>query len=302
MARSGPLIEHSKFQRLVDQAVCFPFQDKFRAKMPEALYCASNLNISRIVSKFPVSLRMIGYMRCNPMEGIKAVNEVEYWAKTGLIRGLKLHPRSEAWVDHVNSSQAVAVLMKAAEYNLPIIFDTRGKQTIMDIAALIQSTRQQLQKQHPELLPKFKVIIAHFAQGNIDDFDVYNAITQPNTWGDLSMLHGVGTANFLQSFRKYCEQNRIKEKTGRAWSDHLLFATDYPYFGDMHAKELIVYLFNQEFFEGGGTLEDSERILGLNQIKLLPEYGVNYPNLQPIPGILHIIAIQRFITRFWAKT
>ena len=46
-----------------------------------------------------------------------------------------------------------------------------------------------------------------------------------------------------------------------------------PYFGDVHAKDLIVYLFNQDFYEAGGTVEDSANILGLNQIKLLPEYG-----------------------------
>lgn len=278
----GNLVERSKYQRLIDQSVCFPFQDIFRDKMPEALYRASNLNISRQVSKFPISLRMIGYMRCNPMEGQKAVDEVEYWARTGSIRGLKLHPRSEAWVDKVNSTQAVQVLMKAAQYNLPVIFDTRGKQTIMDIAALIQSTRQTLQAQNPSLLNQFKVIIAHFAQGNVDDHEIYNVITQPNTWGDLSMLHGQGTAKFLQSFREYCQKNRIKERTGRDWSDFLLFATDYPYFGDMHAKEQIVYLFNQSFFESGGTIEDSEKILGLNQLKLLPEYGMNYTNNNPV--------------------
>jgi len=42
----------------------------------------------------------------------------------------------------------------------------------------------------------------------------------------------------------------------------------------MHAKELMIYLFNKEFFESGGTIEDTEKILGLNQLKLLPEYGM----------------------------
>ncbi len=106
----GGLAERVKFQRLVDQAVCFPFQDQFRDKMPEALYRASNLNISRQVSKFPVSLRMIGYMRCNPLEGQKAVDEVEYWAKTGTIRGLKLHPRSEGWVTAAPRGSSSAVV------------------------------------------------------------------------------------------------------------------------------------------------------------------------------------------------
>jgi predicted TIM-barrel fold metal-dependent hydrolase len=268
--------ERIKLQKLIDQAVCFPFQDVFRDKKPEALYRASNTNISRQVSRFPVSLRMIGYMRCDPMQGQKALDEIDFWAKQGTIRGLKLHPRSEGWVDNVTSQNAINVLMKAASYNWPVIFDTRGKQTIMDIGQLIASTRQQLQANSPELLEKFKVIIAHFAQGNVDDSEVYNTITQPNTWGDLSMLHGKGASLFLQSFRVWCEQNQILQKTGRSWSEYCLFATDYPYFGDSHAKDLIVYLFNQDFYEGGGNLNDSANILGLNQIRVLPEYGSAY--------------------------
>ena len=146
-----------KHQQLVDQAVCFPFQDIFRDKLPEARYRASNTNIARQVGKFPVSLRMIGYMRCDPGQGQKALDEIDYWAKSGVIRGLKLHPRSEAWVDHINSPNAIQVLKKAAEYSLPVIFDTRGKQSILDIGSLIRATRQTLQSQAPQLLPHLKV-------------------------------------------------------------------------------------------------------------------------------------------------
>ncbi len=262
-------------QRLVDMAVCFPFQDQFRDRKPEALYRASNTNVHRQTSKFPVSLRMVGYMRCDPMEGQKAVNEVEYWASNpkSNIRGLKLHPRSEGWVDNVTSSKVINVLLKAAEYNFPIIFDTRGKQSILDIGDLIRATRSTIKNKNPDLLQNFKVIIAHAGQGNVGDHEVYRTLTQPNTWMDLSMLHGVGAERFLSTFQRWCNSNGVENRTGRKWSEFCLFATDYPYFGDQHAKELIEYLFNESFFKNGGNLEDSANILGLNQIQLFPEYS-----------------------------
>jgi predicted TIM-barrel fold metal-dependent hydrolase len=281
--------ERIQNQRLIDQAVCFPFQDQFRDKQPEALYRASNMNIARQVGKFPASLRMIGYMRCDPQQGQKALDEIDYWARSGVIRGLKLHPRSEGWVDNITSSNAVRVLMKAAEYGFPVIFDTRGKQSILDIGSLIRNTRQALSQQNPALLSQFKVIIAHFAQGNVDDEEVYNTITQPNTWGDLSMLHGQGVGQFFTSFRNYCAQHRIHEQTGRAWSEHLLFATDYPYFGDMHAKELLQAVLSQEFFDSGGTVEDMGNIIGLNQLRLLPEYQIQMQSELATPPISCII-------------
>ncbi len=267
--------ERIQHQKLVDFGVVFPFQDQFRDRKPEALYRASNTNIHRQTSKFPVSMRLIGYMRCDPMEGQKALNEIDHWATMPdtNIRGLKLHPRSEGWVDNIATPKATQALIKAAEHNLPVIFDTRGKQSIIDIGNLIRSTRTAIQNKNPHLLKNFKVIIAHAGQGNVGDEEVYRTLTQPNTWMDLSMLHGKGAEQFLTSFQQWCNVHQIQQTAGRKWSEFCLFATDYPYFGDQHAKELIEYLFNQSFFENGGTLEDSQNILGLNQIKLLPEYG-----------------------------
>ncbi|HMF32435.1 MAG TPA: hypothetical protein VKK79_13520 [Candidatus Lokiarchaeia archaeon] len=273
---------------LIDMGVCFPFQDQFRKKNPEAEYNASNINVSRFVTKFPFSLRMIGYGRCNPMEGEAAVKEVDHIFELGL-RGLKLHPRSEQWIDTINSPEAVEVLCRAAYYAFPVIFDTRGRKSILDIAELIATTRQTLQSRSPELVPYLKVLIGHCGQGNIGDEEVYTAITQPNTWGELSMLHGEGAGNFFASFRKWCEKNNIAQRTGRKWSEYLIFGTDYPYFGDQHAQKLIQYLFNKNFFENGGTLEDCENILGLNEIKVLPEYSRLFVEQRPIPGMCTVV-------------
>ncbi len=272
--RYSDLREKSKFYSFIDQSVVFPFQDVFRDKHPEALYRASNINVSRFTTRFPFSMKLIGYARCNPMEGERAVNEVKYAREVLGLRGLKQHPRSEGWVDTINSEQAVNVLIEAAKHSMPVIFDTRGKGSIMAIGELIKSTRAKLKSGHSNLLPHFKVIIAHFAQGNIGDNDVYNTIVQPNTYGDLSMLHGEGAANFLESFRKWFISNRKETIDNRTWSQYLIYGSDYPYFGDAHAEKLIIYIINKRFFDTGGTLEDSRNILGLNLLSLLPEYNL----------------------------
>jgi len=281
-----------KGSELIDMGVCFPFQDVFRQKNPEATYNASNINVSRFATKFPYSLRLIGYGRCNPMEGERAVKEVDHIYSLGL-RGLKLHPRSEQWIDNINSKQAVQVLARAAYYSFPVLFDTRGRKSILDIADLVTSTRNYLQQSAPQLIPELKVLIGHCGQGNIGDETVYKAITQPNTWGELSMLHGEGAANFFASFRQWCEANNIAQRTGRRWSEFLIFGTDYPYFGDLHAQKLLQYLFNKTFFTNGGTLEDCENIIGLNLIKVLPEYSRIFMETRPIPGMSTIITPAR---------
>ncbi|TXT59111.1 MAG: Amidohydrolase [Promethearchaeota archaeon] len=272
--RHSDLSEKIKYNSFIDMAAVFPFQDIFRDKRPEALYRASNLNIARFTTRFPFSTKLIGYCRVDPLEGEKAVNEVKYSREVLGLRGLKLHPRSEGWVDHARTEKPIPILVEAVKHSMPIIFDTRGKKTIMDLGVLIKKTRNYLKQNHPELLPNFKAIIAHFAQGNVQDYEVYNTVVQPNTYGDLSMLHGEGAANFLKDFRTWFKKNNKKNVDGRDWSEYLLYATDYPYFGEVHAEKLLIHLFSKDFFDQGGTLKDTKNILGLNQLRILPEYSL----------------------------
>jgi len=266
--------EKLQYNTFIDMAVVFPFQDVFRDKQPEALYRASNLNIARFTNQLPFSMKIMGYCRVDPQEGQKAVNEVRFAREKLGLRGLKLHPRSEGWVDAVRTGEPIPILIEAVKHSMPIIFDTRGKKTIMDLGELIRKTRNILKNKYPHLLPHFKAIIAHFAQGNVGDYEVYNTIVQPNTYGDLSMLHGEGAKNFFKDFREWFDSNNKESVDNRTWSEYLLFATDYPYFGEIHAEKLLINLFNKDFFENGGTLRDTKNILGLNQIRILPEYNL----------------------------
>ena len=272
--RYSDLKEKSKFYSFIDQGVVFPFQDVFRDKHPEALYRASNINVSRFTTRFPFSMKLIGYSRVDPMEGERAAREVTHAYENLGLRGLKLHPRSEGWIDAVRNESVINVLLEAASHSMPIIFDTRGRKTILDIAELVKSTRAIMAQNYPDLLPHFKVIIAHFAQGNIGDYEVYNAVVQPNVYGDLSMLHGEGAGNFFEDFRAWFKKNNKYTVDNRDWSEYLLYASDYPYFGDVHAEKLMIYIINKRFFDSGGSIQDTRNILGLNQLRILPEYSM----------------------------
>ncbi|NVM54153.1 MAG: hypothetical protein HWN66_10670 [Candidatus Helarchaeota archaeon] len=256
---------------IIDQGVAFPFQDVFRDRRPEALYRASNLNVSRFTTKFPYSLKLIGYARCNPMEGPKAIAEVRNAVENLGLRGLKLHPRSDLWLDNITDQKVSLVLMEAARYSIPVIFDTRGKESILAIHQLVKNTREILRRQQPELIPHLRVLIAHCAMGYIGDYDIYEAISDPQTFGEISMLHGKGSAQFYLSYMDWYNTN--KQSTGKRWSENIIFGSDFPYFSAKHAIDNITFLLSPEFISHGGTIIDTENILGLNILRAFTDHN-----------------------------
>ncbi len=268
---------YEKFENtwLFDYGVGFPFQDKYRSDKPEALYRASNERIASVVTKFPLSLRMIGYCRVHPDEGEKAINEIRNGAKLGL-RGLKLHPRSEGWLDHVNTPQAVNVLVEAARHSMPVIFDTRGKETIYTIYDLARNAKSYIERSEPALLPHLKVIIGHCAAGNMDDARMYQAVSDTNTYGELSMVRSPEFDQFIIDFMR-------KSPAGKAWSQHILFGSDFPYFFERHAKDIISFMLSKSFYDQGGTIEDTKNILGMNLLRLLPDFNKQVAQQATIP-------------------
>ncbi|MFX1295952.1 MAG: amidohydrolase family protein [Promethearchaeota archaeon] len=274
------LFNKTKGSWLIDQGVIFPFQDIFRDRQPEALYRASNLNISRFTTKFPYSIKLIGFARCNPMEGSKATAEIRNATENLGLRGLKLHPRSDLWLNEITDNNVSLVLIEAARHSIPVIIDTRGKQSILDIHQLVKNTRVLMKNiKQSYLIPHLKVIIAHCAMGYIGDFDIYEAISDPNTFGEISMLHGKGSAEFYISFMEWYKE--YKQLNKKRWSENIIFGTDFPYFSANHARDNIVFLLSQEFIEKGGTFNDTENILGLNILKTFTEY--NYKIIQQEP-------------------
>ncbi|NVM03055.1 MAG: hypothetical protein HWN67_12005 [Candidatus Helarchaeota archaeon] len=256
---------------IIDQGVVFPFQDVFRQRKSEAEYRASNLNISRVTASFPNSLRLIGYARVTPSQREIAVNEVKFAVEKLGLRGLKLHPRSDGWLDKITEQFVINVLSEAARHSIPVLFDTRGKKSILDIYDVTKKTRAFLQKSNPNLVKHIKVIIGHCAAGNIGDEEVYAAIADDNTIGEISMMHGLACNQFYIGFKKWYNQTH---KNKRVWSENLIYGSDYPYFFEKHAADNISFLISKEFFEKGGKLTDTANILGINMIRLLPEYSL----------------------------
>ena len=274
---NSKMIEKLENSWMVDFGIAFPFQDKYRAEDPTALYRASNERIASVVTKFPISLRMAGYCRVHPDEGQKAVDEIRHSIQVKGLRGLKLHPRSERWLDHVNSQDAVNCLIEAARHSLPVIFDTRGKKSIYDIHDLLKSTRAYLERNEPHLLPHLKVITGHCAAGNFDDRGTYDAISDNNAYGELSMIRSPEFDKFIIDFKN-------KSPAGKDWSKHIIFGSDFPYFFERHAKDIISFLLSERFYDQGGTIEDAKNILGRNMLSLLPEYHIPPVQKTAIPN------------------
>jgi len=263
---------------IIDQGVVFPFQDTFRFNKSEAAYRASNINISRVTTTFPLSCRLIGYGRCDPQEKSKAVNEVKYAIEQLGLRGFKLHPRSEQWLDAIKESFVMDVIFECVKHSIPVVLDTRGKKSILDIQELINLTRGVLQKKDAKLIPHLKIQIAHAPAGNVGDEEVYAAIADPNSVCDISMLHGNACIKFYLGFKKWYEETH---KNGKRWSEHIVFGSDYPYFFEKHGSDNIFALMSKEFFDNGGTVEDFQKIVGLNILRWMPEYA--FPMIQQSP-------------------
>ncbi|MBD3192467.1 MAG: amidohydrolase family protein [Candidatus Heimdallarchaeota archaeon] len=265
---------------LVDLGIIFPFHDTFRNRLPEAEYHASNLNIQRVIGSYPGALRFIGYLRINPYDNLeKALKEIEFNARRGL-RGMKLHPRSDLWLDGIVNQTMIRVLQEAAKWNLPVIFDTRGKRSIEDIYHL---TKQTLAKLNSIPREQLKVIIAHCAHGNIGDEEIYEILCQPNCFGEISMLHGEAVRRFYKEFATYYQQHQKDKTNGVPWSRKIMFGTDFPFFQDHHALSNILYLTSKEFLTKVGTIEDTSNILGRTILHLLASQSWEGKQAQRVP-------------------
>ncbi|MHA1354964.1 MAG: amidohydrolase family protein [Candidatus Heimdallarchaeota archaeon] len=232
----------------------------------EAEYRASNINIHRNISSYPGALRFIGFMRLNPQMGIdKVKTELDFGVGLGL-RGVKLHPRSDLWLDDINTDEMVSTMVEAARRDLPVILDTRGRKTIDDIFALVNRTLPKLGN-----IPgkKLKVIIAHCAHGYIGDKEVYDILAHPNIYGEISMLHGDAVKKFYKEFANHYKRKDFHKKTGIPWSKKILFGSDFPFLQEHHALYNLQYLTSESFFTRVGTLNDLQNILGKSLLDLL---------------------------------
>ncbi|MEM2637333.1 MAG: amidohydrolase family protein, partial [Candidatus Korarchaeota archaeon] len=267
------LDKHSEWKSMIgatesiDQFVAFPFQDVFRKKPEDTRgeYWRSNENIARWSTRAPYSFKVVGYGRVNPREGDLAINELKYAISIGL-RGLKLHPRSDGWSDHITSDEVARVVIEAAKYGLNVIFDTRG---FWQLEAIYELTLKVLSMIKNTDIPPSNVKIqpAHVGFHTGHD-ELYEILAHPNIHGDLSGVHGAGINKLFSEAKEYIPQYTKRKR----WSEAILFGSDFNYFDAPHASDVIYYVLSDDFV---GDDIDRRNILGYNGIRFNPSYGAS---------------------------
>ncbi|MFW9983098.1 MAG: amidohydrolase family protein, partial [Candidatus Thorarchaeota archaeon] len=174
---------------LIDRTIVFPYTDDYSSpEVPGApSFKVSNDKIASWTSRAPHSTRLIGFSRVNPLDGGQiAVNELERSVRDLGLRGLKLHPLAQLFLDSIEDQAVRNVVKRAGELGLPIIFDTRNMKTVVRIKRLVDSMRND--PQSGDALRGLKIIIAHCGMSP-GDSRLYEALKDPIIFGETSTLH-----------------------------------------------------------------------------------------------------------------
>ncbi|MFQ5832167.1 MAG: amidohydrolase family protein [Candidatus Thorarchaeota archaeon] len=247
---------------LVDRTIAFPFSDDYsKSDSPDVpSFRVSNDKIAGWTTRAPHSSRLIGFARVDPKDALngapnRPVKEIERAVKVLGLRGLKLHPLAQLFVDDIEADYMKDIMKRAGELGIPVIMDTRNTRTVLRIRELIESMRGV--KKYRSSLSGLAVILAHcgMSPGNAR---LYEVLRDPVFFGETSTLHGKDIPILFNM-----ASERI-EAPGVRWSEKVLFGTDYSFLS-VQAAELILYLISRSF---EGSLTDAQRILGGNALLL----------------------------------
>ncbi|MGY5878815.1 MAG: amidohydrolase family protein [Candidatus Thorarchaeota archaeon] len=247
---------------LVDRTVVFPYTDDYaRSENPaEPTFKVSNDKIAGWTTRAPHSTRLIGFARVDPMDEQKkkglAVKELDRSIQELGLRGLKLHPLAQLFVDSIEDKITKDIVKRAGELGIPVIFDTRNIATVLKIKNLVESIRND-----PECgtaMRGLKVILAHCGMSP-GDSRLYEVLRDPAIFAETSTLHDLDVPALFES---------AVERLGRedfSWSEKILFGTDFSFLS-VQAADVILFLLSRDF---PGTLADAQRILGGNTLFLV---------------------------------
>ncbi|MFW9799729.1 MAG: amidohydrolase family protein [Candidatus Thorarchaeota archaeon] len=247
---------------LVDRTIAFSYSDDYsKSDSPDVpSFRVSNDKIAGWTTRAPHSSRLIGFARVDPKDALNGshnipVKEIERAVKVLGLRGLKLHPLAQLFVDEITADYMKDIMKCAGELGIPVIMDTRNIRTVLRIRELIESMRGV--KKYRESLRGLAVILAHcgMSPGNTRFYEV---LRDPVFFGETSSLHGKDIPILFGM-----ASERIEAPGGR-WSEKILFGTDYSFLS-VQAAELILYLISRSF---EGSLTDAQRILGGNALIL----------------------------------
>jgi predicted TIM-barrel fold metal-dependent hydrolase len=247
---------------LVDRTVVFPYTDDYSKpeSKNEASFRISNDKIAGWTTRAPHSIRLIGFARVDPMDGKRqediAVKELERSVQVLGLRGLKLHPLAQLFLNSIEGELTRKVVKRAGELGVPVIFDTRNISTVIRINNLIESIRND--PNSGTAIKGLRVIIAHCGMSPGDP-RLFEALRDPAIYAETSTLHDLDVPVLFES---------AIDRLGRSnnpWSEKILFGTDFSFLS-VQAADVILYLLSRRF---PGTLADVQRILGGNTLMLV---------------------------------
>ncbi|MGY5852608.1 MAG: amidohydrolase family protein, partial [Candidatus Thorarchaeota archaeon] len=246
---------------LADRTVVFPYSDDYAksSQLNEASFTVSNDKIAGWTTRAPHSARLIGFARVDPHDASTknpntAVKELERSILELGLRGVKLHPIAQLFIDEIDDTITQIVVEKAAKLAIPVIFDTRNIRTIERIRSLVDSIR----KSNRRLAQNLKIILAHSGMSPSDK-RLYDALSDPLIYGETSSIHGLDVPILFDMAKDYIR--------GQHWSEKILFGTDYSFLS-VQAAEVILHLLSREF---PGSLSDAQAILGGNAMRIVQQ-------------------------------
>jgi len=247
---------------LVDRTVVFPYTDDYaKSENPlEPTFKVSNDKIAGWTTRAPHSTRLIGFARVDPMDERRkkdlAVKELDRSVQELGLRGLKLHPLAQLFVDSIEDKITKDIVKRAGELGIPVIFDTRNITTVMKINHLVESIRND-----PDCgtaMSGLKIILAHCGMSP-GDSRLYEVLKDPVIFAETSTLHDLDVPALFES-----AVERLNHESF-SWSEKILFGTDFSFLS-VQAADVILFLLSRDF---PGTLTDAQRILGGNTLSLV---------------------------------
>ncbi|MGY5861963.1 MAG: amidohydrolase family protein [Candidatus Thorarchaeota archaeon] len=245
---------------LVDRTIVFPFTDDYLGEGKGASFKASNDKIAGWTTRAPHSTRLIGFARVDPKDALKsknaAVRELNRAVTKLGLRGLKLHPIAQLFVEEIEDDMTLRVVRKAGELKVPIIFDTRNIRTAQRIHSMVETMREE--PKYARAMKGLRVILAHCGMSPGDPH-FHELLRNPAIYGETSTLHDQDVPVLFRT------ATEMLENASFHWSEKLLFGTDFSFLS-VQAVDVILHLLSRDFI---GSLSDMQRILGGNALSLV---------------------------------
>jgi len=270
---------------IIDQFIAFPFHDKFREKPRNdgkiVQYHNSNTRLANIISSNDSGCRLIGYCRLNPTDGNLALEELDYSILKMGLKGIKLHPISDEWNEknyfEENSLWVKEILRRAIKYNIPVIFDCRFVNTlkwIYNIVNILQEEYQDNRFDDNYIYDHLKVIVAHIGFLMQNDDLLYEVLSHPCIYGDLTGLFSSRTKDLIENLyeKVKCPYQDLPSMGKKYyWSTKIFVGSDFNYFEAFHIVDQLLYFLSEDFYNLiEGNLSVLQNIFSENILNLIP--------------------------------